>query len=311
MGKEISRYIIMKIESNIPPSSLVKSEQSKVKPSDSVSASPSKASDPQTKQTSQVRDKMIQWFSRAGVMPIAVSTIQQDTGKRLARHQYVKAQRKLKNLERILELAMNYSIEQQSHEELDPDWFFNFIDMAEDINSPAMQELWGKIYAVEIGHPGSFSLQTLHTLKHLTHRDAKLFKIAVSLASRKKGEHGLKIIVGYHLKPSLLSLLRLPKNHQVNLAAHGLAYPDLLSLMDLGLIFSSEIETSELDANSRNQYRCGTETYFLAPKRRGLSLIYYKLTTTGYELARLIHGKAKSRYMEELSRVLAVDFDLN
>ncbi|MDC0603151.1 TIGR03899 family protein, partial [Aliiglaciecola sp.] len=186
-----------------------------------------------------------------------------------------------------------------------------FIDMAENIHSPAMQELWGKIYAVEIGTPGSFSLKTLKTLKNLTHKDAKLLKTAVSLASRRKGEHGLKIMVGYHIKPSLLSLLRLPQLHQVNIAAYGLAYPDLLALMDLGLIYSSEIESSELDTSSRVEYRIGTDVYYLAPKKRGLSLTYYKLTSTGVELARLINSRAKERYLEELLTVFKPDFDTN
>ncbi|GAA0853868.1 TIGR03899 family protein [Aliiglaciecola litoralis] len=300
----------MKIETNVPPSALIKTDAAEVKVASSAPKDTTKAARSDGKQPAPVKDKMLQWFARAGIVPSNYSAIEQDIGKRVTRHQFVKAQRKLKNLERILELASNYSFEQSTSEEIDPDWFFSFIELAEDINAPAMQELWGKIYAVEISHPGSFSMKTLHILKSLTHKDAKLFKIAVSLSSRKKGEHGLKIIVGYHQKPSLLSMLRLAKHHQVNIAAHGLAYPDLLSLMDLGLIYSSEIETGELNIDSRSQYRCGPETYYLSPKKRGLSLTYYKLTSTGVELARLIHGKAKSRYLEELFQVLAVDFDL-
>lgn len=301
----------MKVDTNAPPVALIKEPNKVVKQASQVTVDEAKASQNSAKNPNLVRDKMLRWFSRAGVVASSLSTIEQDVSKRISRHQYVKSQRKLKNLERILELAMSFSLEQGAAEDLDPDWFFSFIDMAENIHSPAMQELWGKIYAVEIGTPGSFSLKTLKTLKNLTHKDAKLLKTAVSLASRRKGEHGLKIMVGYHIKPSLLSLLRLPQLHQVNIAAYGLAYPDLLALMDLGLIYSSEIESSELDTSSRVEYRIGTDVYYLAPKKRGLSLTYYKLTSTGVELARLINSRAKERYLEELLTVFKPDFDTN
>ncbi len=301
----------MKVDTNAPPVALIKEPNKVVKQASQVTVDEAKASQNSAKNPNLVRDKMLRWFSRAGVVASSLSTIEQDVSKRISRHQYVKCQRKLKNLERILELAMSFSLEQGAAEDLDPDWFFSFIDMAENIHSPAMQELWGKIYAVEIGTPGSFSLKTLKTLKNLTHKDAKLLKTAVSLASRRKGEHGLKIMVGYHIKPSLLSLLRLPQLHQVNIAAYGLAYPDLLALMDLGLIYSSEIESSELDTSSRVEYRIGTDVYYLAPKKRGLSLTYYKLTSTGVELARLINSRTKERYLEELLTVFKPDFDTN
>lgn len=301
----------MKVDTNTPPVALMKEPNKVVKQTSQVTVDEAKGSQNSAKNSNLIRDKMLRWFSRAGVVASSLSTIEQDISKRISRHQYVKSQRKLKNLERILELAMSFSLEQGAAEDLDPDWFFSFIDMAENIHSPAMQELWGKIYAVEIGTPGSFSLKTLKTLKNLTHKDAKLLKTAVSLASRRKGEHGLKIMVGYHIKPSLLSLLRLPQLHQVNIAAYGLAYPDLLALMDLGLIYSSEIESSELDTSSRVEYRIGTDVYYLAPKKRGLSLTYYKLTSTGVELARLINSRAKERYLEELLTVFKPDFDTN
>lgn len=301
----------MKVDTNTPPVALMKEPNKVVKQTSQVTVDEAKGSQNSAKNSNLIRDKMLRWFSRAGVVASSLSTIEQDISKRISRHQYVKSQRKLKNLERILELAMSFSLEQGAAEDLDPDWFFSFIDMAENIHSPAMQELWGKIYAVEIGTPGSFSLKTLKTLKNLTHKDAKLLKTAVSLASRRKGEHGLKIMVGYHIKPSLLSLLRLPQLHQVNIAAYGLAYPDLLALMDLGLIYSSEIESSELDTSSRVEYRIGTDVYYLAPKKRGLSLTYYKLTSTGVELARLINSRVKERYLEELLTVFKPDFDTN
>lgn len=218
--------------------------------------------------THQMRSRMLQWFARAGITPASGLVSDKDIGKRISRHQYMKAQRKLKNLEAILNLALDYSLDQGSTDDVDADWFFNFVDLAEDIHSPAMQELWGKIFSVEVGHPGTFSLRTLEVLKRLTQRDAQIFKIAVSLSSRKKGENTPRIVFGYNQKPSMLSLFRLPTNHHLNLAVYGLAYPSLLSLMDMGLIYNTEIESGELNLSARHQYRCAGQTFHIAPKSR-------------------------------------------
>ncbi|MDO6692140.1 TIGR03899 family protein [Aliiglaciecola sp. 3_MG-2023] len=299
----------MKIDSNVPPSHLMQKKDAAAKTKQQAEvAATHKANAEHTK---QAKLKMLQWFSRAGIAIGHKSAIEQDLHKKVNRHQFVKAQRKLKNLERIFALATDFSQEQAVQDELDPDWFFSFSEMAENINSPAMQELWAKIFTVEISVPGSFSLKTLQTLKNLTHRDAKILKLAVGMATRRKGEHGLKIIYGYHRKPSILSVFRLTKNEQINLAEHGLAYPDLLSLMDLGLIYNSEIETSELETQSRLQYRCGGETFHLAPKKRGLSLQYYKFTSIGSELARLINSTVNQHYLDNLLILLASEFELN
>lgn len=302
----------MKIEQNPAPSSLIRSSDAKPKgdqnKSEGVNTSPqSIVSD----SNHRVRDKTLQWFARAGITSTSSIGIGRDISKQIARHQFVKAQRKMKNLERVLDLALNYSLEQHQPDDVDPDWFFSFIDMAENIHSPAMQELWAKIFSVEVSHPGTFSLRTLETLKKLTQRDAQTLKLAVSLGSRKKNEHGLKILFGYNQKPSMLSILRLAQTHQLNLAQYGLAYPDLLSLMDLGLIYSSEIETGELPVDSRSQYRCAGEIFHLAPKRRGMTLTYYKFTSTGAELAKLVHGKTKTKYLDELKGILSTAFDID
>lgn len=301
----------MKIEQNNIPSSLVKKSENKttgLKVNQHEALGSSDKANTVTQDTQQMRNRMMQWFSRAGILPKAKSVLDHEPAKVAARHKFIKLQRKIKNLENILGLALKYSIKQATSEELDPDWFFSFVDMAEDINSPAMQELWGKIFSVELGAPGSFSIRTLDALRRLTHKDAKILKNAVGLASRMKGEHGLKIFIGYHQQPHFLSIFRPAKNIHLNLAKYGLSYPDLLSLMDMGLIFSSELETGELATNSASEYRCSGESFVISAKKRGLTLNYYKFTTTGAELAKLVHGKTKTPYLEELKVNLSKGF---
>lgn len=261
--------------------------------------------------TEEVRNRIVQWFAKAGIQHNVHFGIEQDPNKRVARHQKLRAQMKLQNLEKIMGLSMEFSLENGIHENLDPDWFFSFIDLAEQIYSPAMQELWGKIFAVEVSRPGTFSLRSLQTLKRLTQKDAQIFKTAVKLACRKKGEHNPKLIFGYHQKPNVLSILGIQKDHHLNLAEFGLAYPDLLSLMELGLIYNSEIESGELNPNSRNEWRCGKEVFNLAPRRRGLTLNYYKFTATGAELFRLVSGHPDIEYLSALKNTLSTGFELD
>lgn len=259
----------------------------------------------------QTRNHMHRWFAQAGVAPSTTPNLKQDTGKRLSRRQNTMNYRKLENLENILALALDFCSSHSSEENLDPDWFFSFVALAEEIYSPPMQELWGKIFAVEVGKPGTFSLRTLQTLKTLTQKDALLFKNAVNIACRKKGEHGAKLLFGYYEKPSFLSLLKLPRNHQINLGQFGLSYPNLLSLMDMGLIYNSEIESGELPLNQNEEWRCGNQSFHLAAKQKGLTLNYYKFTSTGSELLRLVAPATQDAYIQAIKETLKPGFKIS
>ena len=256
------------------------------------------------------RARMLGWFAQAGIRPTG-SFNHQEVDREAIRRRQISAQRKVQNLQKILDLALDFSTEQSKADALDPDWFFSFISMAEDIYSPAMQELWGKIFAVEIARAGSFSLRSLQTLKQLTQRDAKMFYAASCLVSKRVGEHSAKILYGYYQKPSVWSFLGSSKLHQLNLAHFGLPYPDLLALMEMGLIYRSEIESGELDPQHATQWRCGSGVLNLVAKRRGITLNYYKFTPTGEELLRLVNPKPNMHYLDELKVLLNSGFLLS
>ena len=264
----------------------------------------------QTNNLVSARSKIVNWFAKAGIGSKLQSVEEKSVSKRMMRHQSAKAQRKLLNLEKILGLSLEYSLEQGKPDDIDPDWFFSFIELAESIHSPPMQELWAKIFSVEISRPGTFSLRSLQTLKQLTQKDAKIFKLAVNMASRKKGDYGPCLIYGYYQKPGLLSFIKMQPQHQLNLAQYGLSYPDILALMDLGLIYSSEIESGEWDTVSRTQWRCGNQIFHLAANRRGLALNYYKFTATGSELSKLVSGSPNAAYLEALKQTLSGGFEV-
>ena len=260
------------------------------------------------RQSSQQR--IIDWFSQAGVQgdnsPFKMST----SDEKIKRKKEVLEQRKLINLEKILGKAIDFCLDDGKEEELDPDWFFSFVKMAEEIFSPTMQELWGKIFAVETARPGSFSLKTLVMLKQLTQKDAQIFRNAVNLASKRKGESTPKLLFGYYQKTNLWSFFSSNKEHRLNLAEFGLGYPDILSLMDLGLIYHSEIESGELPLGISTEWRCAGQTLYLATKRKGTILVYYKFTTTGAELCKLVTRRQQDAYVKSLKNTLSNAFNL-
>ncbi|GGW91708.1 TIGR03899 family protein [Alteromonas halophila] len=247
---------------------------------------------------------MLSLFARVGISP-SMST--NDASQRLhilERRRQIREMQKIDNLQAILNIALNVSVGDKEADNVDPDWFFSFCSLAENIHSPAMQELWGKIFAVEVSHPGSFSRRSLQTLESLTHRDAVIFSRAVSIASRRAGDSVPRVLVGYHVRKGLLSLIRRPVPEQLNISSFGLSYPDLLALQDMKLLYASEIESGEFAEGHHTQWRCGPETFELTSRRAGVALVYYKFTSVGAELFRLVGRQDNQAYMAALRQIL-------
>ena len=83
-----------------------------------------------------------------------------------------------------------------------------------------------------------------------------------------------------------------------------MGYPDILSLMDLGLIHHSEIESGELAIGISAEWRCAGQILDLTAKRTGTTLVYYKFTTTGAELSKLVTRKRQDTYVKSLRTTL-------
>lgn len=256
-------------------------------------------------------NKMAQWFAQIGITSEHAGNADLTLQQKVNLRAQILAKRKIENLENILAKAIDFCLDDSKSGNIDPDWFFNFIQMAEDIHSPVMQELWGKIFAVETAKSGSFSLKTLALLKRLTHKDALLFRHAVNLSCRRKGETSPKLLTGYAQKVGVWSLFQKNKTLQINLAEFGLGYPELLSLMDLGLIHTSEIESSELLMEQIDQWQCGGQNLQLKVKKAGTTLTYYKFTHIGTELLKLVTRNKNDKYASVLKNTLGHAFYVN
>ena len=261
--------------------------------------------------TDASRQRMLTWFARVGISPSMLSPDPKKQKHALERRKQILETQKASNLQAVLNIALNVSINEQTNDNLDPDWFFAFSTMAEEIYSPPMQELWGKIFAVEVARPGSFSLRTLQLLKTLTHRDAKVFNKAVNIASRKSNDTVPRILVGYHKRKGLLSFLKKPIPEQINLASVGLSYPDILSLQEMKLIYASEIESAEYSEGQQVTWRCVNENITLTCKAPGVALVYYKFTSVGSELYKLVTKSTNETYLQEIKQVLSEVFNIS
>ena len=257
------------------------------------------------------RQRMLSWFARVGISPSLMSSDPKKQKHALERRKQILETQKASNLQAVLNIALNVTINEQTSDNLDPDWFFAFRTMAEEIYSQPMQELWGKIFAVEVARPGSFSLRTLQLLKTLTHRDAKVFNKAVNIASRRNNDAVPRILVGYHKRKGLLSLFKRPVPEQINLATVGLSYPDLLSLQEMKLIYASEIESGVYAEGQQVTWRCVNENMTLTCKTSDVALVYYKFTSVGSELYKLVTKSPNNAYLQELKAVLGEVFNIS
>lgn len=59
---------------------------------------------------------------------------------------------------------------------LSEDWFLRWREYASNVSSDDFQQLWGKILAGEIKHPGRYSLRTLEFVKNTDHAEAQIIQ---------------------------------------------------------------------------------------------------------------------------------------
>ena len=298
----------MKIQSAISSSSLVDTKSNPTTAA-KVNSSPVKQTEKKNKVAGT--ERVTRWFAQAGVTQAYRQSAALSLDEKISARKTLLERRRFSNLQRILGKALDFCLEDSESDDIDPDWFFSFMNMAENIHSPQMQEVWGKIFAVECSQPGTFSLKTLQTLKQLTQKDALIFRQAVNLSAKRKGETAPKILLGYYRKKSFRSFFTATPEHQLNLAHFTLSYPDLLSLIDLGLIHQSEIESGELATRQSVEWRVAGHVLNLCPKYPGLTLVYFKFTTIGAELSKLVTGQKQDNYVSALRQTLGHAFVIN
>lgn len=217
--------------------------------------------------------------------------------------------RKANNLKSILIKALGKPQTSVPKGNMDVDWWFNFVEIAQEIHSSSMQDVWANLLIKEITKPGSISLPTLKIIKSLTLNDTKAFNHICNLAATTPTDTVPMVISGFSAKPSILRVGRSFIREDIALYRFGLAYSDLLAFDALGLMYKDEIETGPIATDKRQQWQQLDRQFYLTPKRKNTSLRYYKITSAGNEIAGLLKKEPQETYFYEMKEVLKKGFD--
>ncbi len=210
-----------------------------------------------------------------------------------------------RNLEAIMVMASRHCEETAAGGEMDSDWLTRFLQLAEDISMVPMQQLWGRIFAIEIATPGRFSIRALSTLKEMTQREAQLFQRICSLSCHYVGSDEQRLLLGLHKGASLLSRARVTR---LGLGKYRIPYNALLQLFELGLLHRGELKSGPLPADGV-ELEFGDQRWRLQRKQANITLLYYRLTPVGNELAQLLQEPPLEEYLQDLKTVLVQDPD--
>ncbi|MFY8284681.1 TIGR03899 family protein [Pseudoalteromonas sp. SSMSWG5] len=215
------------------------------------------------------------------------------------------------NIETIMAMAMAFCPDVTGQQRPDFDWIERFISLCEDTANTAMQKLWAKILAGETVAPGTFSIKSLQTLKFMTQREADALQRCTSLCGFNEKDHSHLILLGFYKKPSLFDLLRKGNKVSFNLGKTPVSFPDILTLMDINLLYRKEIESAVLKAGQELTLSFMNQRLVLKAKSNDLVLSYYKFTQTGDELKKLISTPINKAYKNILSTSLEDEFDVS
>lgn len=231
------------------------------------------------------------------------STFEQRATARLATEQATRQ----RNLETIMVMASRQCGESAAGGDVDPDWLTRFLQLAEEISSVPMQQLWGQILALEIATPGSFSVRALVTLKEMTQRDAQLFQRLCALSCAYVGNDERRLLIGIFKGSTLLSRARVSR---LGLGKYRLPYNALLQLFELGLLHKGELESGALPADGL-ELEFTNQRWRLRGRQSNTKLLYYRLTPVGNELAQLLRDVPPEEYQQDLQVLLAQGMQLD
>ena len=179
-----------------------------------------------------------------------------------------------------------------SPDPVDPDWISRFFNIAQDITSDQMQDLWGRILAGEVKKPGSYSLRTLALLRNLSREEAELFCRAAELNVQfGKGA----FIVN-------------PDNYEFLSKVYGLDFNSFLNLKEAGILVTDDVSYTQAEqkASEATALIFGDTVVVrkLTADSGSISLPVLKFTNTGMELLSLVPPKFDLAYAQKVCSLL-------
>lgn len=205
-------------------------------------------------------------------------------GNRLAYQEISKQE----NIEAIVDKACNEikDKEVQSNENVSPEWINRYINIAGEISTEQMQELWAKVLAGEVIKPNSYSLKTLECLRNMSVTDAMLFE---------------------RIAEFVISDSYLLNDKNLN-SKYDISYDDILNLDDCGLINSSGLIS--LQKKSSNEKKilidfCDYVLLFCSEQNLFVSINNFPLTRAGRELLPIVKkNRVNITYMKDIIKII-------
>lgn len=201
-------------------------------------------------------------------------------GNRLAYQEMLKQE----NIETVVDKAFIEldGKELESEETISPEWMNRFINMAGEISTEEMQNIWAKVLAGEVIKPSSYSMKTLECLRNLSVNDAELFgKIADFVVSDR-------LVYG---------------DNELN-QRYNISYNDILALDDCGLINSSGLIILKHQVHDQKVLILDFGKYILlatSKEKRDITLPQFPLTRAGKELLPIARKKElEDRYIADV-----------
>lgn len=233
---------------------------------------------------------------------IVLQNFETSSYQRALTRQQITAAREQQNLENIFALAAEYVSNGANFDKLELDWLVRYSDLACKIYSSNLQDLWAKILAVELNNIGSFSPRTLKLLADLSAKEAMLFQRAASLVCKLGNDKTDKLITGIYKRPSFIDWFGSSPRLHFNLNKLSLTYAHIVTLVELGMLQSKEIESATFKAKDTVSLSYQNDKVNLHVISKDIVFCYYKFTQTGNELLRLVSLKKNEHFFEQFQQ---------
>lgn len=99
-----------------------------------------------------------------------------DISKEIEARVSFQEEKRQRNMEAVVRTAADHLGDKEvNNSEINHDWTAAFFSSVQDISSEGMQQIWARILAGEVEHPGTVSIRTLFILRTMSQADAESF----------------------------------------------------------------------------------------------------------------------------------------
>jgi hypothetical protein len=216
--------------------------------------------------------------------------------KRAAHRLAIKEINRQKNIENIINQAVNSLPETVSSDPVDPDWISRFFDECKDVSNEDLQKIWARLLANEVAIPKSCSRKTLTVLKDLSSNDAKIFKTLCSLLWSKHDAYFIPYEYGFNL------------DSQLN--KYDLSYSQCLHFDNLGLIHSKMDLMLNINSGEKLDYFDRNHICYVQPSNMQAEISCFPLTRPGIELIIAAHPEFNSDFYIDCLKLFSNNYSV-